>query len=108
MGCRQDLNICNSQQQEIGLAASPNMYYVIVYPVRNACRVDPQWVYKHESCADSPPSLLNKRLQYEKSPLFQSALTSLSVYCYVCCYFLLLQWHRVGLAQSVACLPLAR
>ena len=36
MGCRQDLHICNSQQQEIGLAASPNMYYVIVYPVRNA------------------------------------------------------------------------
>ena len=36
MRCRQDLHICNSQQQEIGLAASPNMYYVIVYPVRNA------------------------------------------------------------------------
>ena len=35
MGCKQDLHICNSQQ-EIGLAASPNMYYVIVYPVRNA------------------------------------------------------------------------
>ena len=36
MGCRQDLHICKSQQQEIGLAASPNMYCVIVYPVRNA------------------------------------------------------------------------
>ena len=33
---RQDLNIRNSQQQETGLAAAPNMYYVIVYPVRNA------------------------------------------------------------------------
>ena len=28
--------LCNSRQQEKGLAASPNMYYVIVYPVRNA------------------------------------------------------------------------
>ena len=36
MGCRQDRHICNSQQQETGLAASPNIYYVIVYPVRNA------------------------------------------------------------------------
>ena len=27
---------CNSQQQETGLAASPYMCYVIVYPVRNA------------------------------------------------------------------------
>ena len=34
MGCRQDLRICDSRQQETGLAASPNMYYVIVYPVR--------------------------------------------------------------------------
>ena len=72
MGCRQDLHICNSQQQEIGLAASPNMYYVIVYPVRNACRVDPQGVYKHESCADTPPSLLNKFLIHNKKmPLLQ-------------------------------------
>ena len=44
------------------LAAYPNMYYVIVYPVRNTWRVDPQGIYKHESCADSPPSLLNKQL----------------------------------------------
>ena len=36
MGCRQDLNIRNSQQQETGLAAAPNMYYVIVYP-REEC-----------------------------------------------------------------------
>ena len=36
MGCRQDLHICNSPQQETGLAASPNMNSVIVYPVRNA------------------------------------------------------------------------
>ena len=35
-GMPQDLHICNSQQQEIGLAASPNMYYAIIYPVRNA------------------------------------------------------------------------
>ena len=70
MECRQELHICNSQQQEIGLAASPNMYYVIVYPVRNAWRVDPQGVYKHEGFADSPPSLLNKRLQNnEKSSI---------------------------------------
>ena len=60
MGCWQDLHICNSQQQGTGLAASPNMYYVIVYPVRNAWRVGPQGVYKHESCADSLSSLLNK------------------------------------------------
>ena len=73
MGCRQDLHICNSQQQETDLAASPNMYYVMIYPVRNARRVGPQGVYKHESCTDSPPSLLNKSLQFnEKSPLLQS------------------------------------
>ena len=38
MGCRRDLHtcICNSQQQETGLAASPNMYCVMIYPVRNA------------------------------------------------------------------------
>ena len=52
MGCQQDLHIFDSQQ-EIGLAASPYMYYVIIYPVRNA------------------PSL-NKGLQYkETSPLLQ-------------------------------------
>ena len=36
MGCRQDLHICNSQQQDTGLATSPNMYCVMIYPVRNA------------------------------------------------------------------------
>ena len=36
MGCRQDLHICNSQQQETGLATSPNMYCVMICHVRNA------------------------------------------------------------------------
>ena len=74
MGCRQDRHICNSQEQETGLATSPHMNYVIVYPVRNAWRVDPQGVYKHESYTDSPPSLLNKWLQNnEKSPLLPTS-----------------------------------
>ena len=36
MGCQQDLHICNSQQQETGLAAFPYMYCVMIYPARNA------------------------------------------------------------------------
>ena len=35
MGCRQDIHIWNSQEHETGLAASPNMYCVKIYPVRN-------------------------------------------------------------------------
>ena len=38
MGCRQDLHICNSQQHDTGLASAPNIYCVMIYPVRNACR----------------------------------------------------------------------
>ena len=71
MGCRQDLHICNSQQQETGLAAAPNMYCVMVFPVRNAWRVRQQGVYKPESWADSAHSLLNKILPYNESPLLQ-------------------------------------
>ena len=59
MGCLQDRHICNSQQQETCLAASPFMYCVMIYTVRNSWRVRPQGVYKHESWVNSGPSLLN-------------------------------------------------
>ena len=33
---RISIYVTHNNKIEIGLAASPNMYYVIVYPVRNA------------------------------------------------------------------------
>ena len=76
MGCRQDLHICNSRQQEIGLAASLNMHYVIVYPVRNAWRVDPRGISMRVARILHLLSSINDYKTTRSRPLLHSDITN--------------------------------